>query len=73
MTGSYTLSESEKVFQCWLRVEDGTSALAIHDQILSLSSVNSSGIGVNTYYYLPDGVDWDYLYALVRSCAKRPP
>ena len=73
MTGSYTLSESDKVFQCWLRVEDGTSALAIHDQILSFSSVNSSGIGVNAYYYLPDGVDWDYLYALVRSCAKRTP
>ena len=70
MTGSYTLSESEKVFQCWLRVEHGTAALAIHDRILSLSSVNASGIGVNTYYYLPDGVDWAYLSDLIASCAK---
>ena len=70
MTGSYALSESEKVFQCWLRVEDGTSALAIHDQILSLASVNSSGIGVNTHYYLPDGVDWAYLSDLIVSGTK---
>ena len=67
MTGSYTLSESEKVFQCWLRVEEGTAALAIHDQILSLTSVNSSGIGVNTYYYLPDGVDWAHLRTLLEQ------
>ena len=67
MTGSYTLSESEKVFQCWLRVKEGTAALAIHDQILSLTPVNSSGIGVNTYYYLPDGVDWAHLRTLLEQ------
>ena len=73
MTGSYALSESEKVFQCWLLTKESTSALAIHDRILSLMPVKSGGIGVKTYYYLPDGVDWDRLYDLLLSCSQRIP
>ena len=62
LTGNYSFSESNRELTCLLDTPEGTEFLRLHDQIMEVVSS-----GTVSYYYIMDGVDWDYLYTILAA------
>ena len=63
LTGNYTFSETEQVFECSLYTPDNFTRIVLHGDVLLVQPLRNSGI--SAAYHIPGGVDWAKLRSLV--------
>lgn len=60
ITGNYTFENDERTYTFLYDTPEGTLAVALSDSILKLTPLYGEN-PESTTYYLPEGVDWEYL------------
>ena len=64
LTGSYSYSDSERYFTYMLDTTNGTEVFVLYDDLIKV--VHLYGENRNAeYYYVPGGLDWDYLDSII--------
>jgi hypothetical protein len=64
LTGSYSYSDSERYFTYMLDTTNGTEVFVLYDDLIKV--VHLYGENRNAeYYYIPGGLDWDYLDSII--------
>ena len=64
VTGYYSLSDSDKVFDTFIRTPDGLIHVALHDDLLRLQPLGADNY-TGALYYVRNGVDWEKLQSIV--------
>lgn len=64
LTGNYSFTENENQLVFIYSTPDGTLGVTLSDYAVKLISFDDGGSTVS-YYYLPDGVDWEYLNTII--------
>ena len=64
VTGYYSLSDSDKVFDTSIRTPDGLIHVALHDDLLRLQPLGADNY-TGALYYVRNGVDWEKLQSIV--------
>ena len=64
LTGNYSFSENEKQFCYILETPEGDAAIDLFDHAIKLVPLVGTDLEP-TFYYLPEGVDWDYLDTII--------
>ena len=64
LTGNYSYSDSERYFTYMLDTTNGTEVFVLYDDLIKV--VHLYGENRNAeYYYVPGGLDWDYLDSII--------
>ena len=64
LTGSYSYSDSERYYTYNLETPKGTEVFVLYDDLIKV--VHLYGENRNAeYYYVPGGLDWDYLDSII--------
>ena len=64
LTGNYSFSENERNFCYILDTPQGTMAVDLFDRIIKIVPLYGERPAA-LFYYLPEGVDWDYLDTII--------
>lgn len=64
LTGYYSFAEGEKYYSFAYQTPEGTLAVILSDKIIKLVPLYGKDPDVS-YYYLPDGIDRDYLDSII--------
>ena len=64
LTGNYSFSDSERSFHIRLNTPGGVDAVILYDNAVKVVPLHGERVYA-TYYYVPGGIDWDYLDTLI--------
>lgn len=64
LTGYYSFSEYDTQFSCLMDTPEGTQVVQLYDNAISITKLYGNNPG-RCYYYIKDGVDWEYLRDIV--------
>lgn len=65
LMGTYTFPDQEREFYCFLSHDQDEYLLAITDDLMEVTLLGRGDD--STYYYLPQGFDWNYLMGLLEA------
>lgn len=63
LTGNYSFNDSERCFTYLMDTQGGTMAVLLYDNAVKTVWLHSDAQA--EYYYVPEGIDWDYIEAVI--------
>ena len=63
LTGNYSFNDSERCFTYLMDTQGGTMAVLLYDKAVKTVWLHRDAQA--EYYYLPEGIDWDYIETII--------
>lgn len=63
-TGNYSFSDSERQFTYLMETQKDSLNITLYDNAIEILSWDEGEL-ITSYYYIADGIDWDYLNTLI--------